>query len=172
MNVRTTIIPYMNKMNKQWKWHMKCFMKMKNIILAPNVTQISEKSVKNFLVAISIWIDTLSMLFSGVCSFKWSWIIHLNPVLFSSFPDSVNWLILWWKDLLNWNWNHVSNIMTSKIEVPANCMVSMAVDITSMVSQSFAELAFCLTYVHKKRALATPNFINDIGWFTIKRRRN
>ena len=100
-------------------------MKMKTITLALNVTKISERSVKKILVAISIWKDTLRMLFSGVCSFKWSWIIHLNPVLFSSFPDSVNWLILWWKDLLNWNWNHVSNIMTSKIEVPANCMVSI-----------------------------------------------
>ena len=38
MNVRTTIIPCMNEMNKQWKSHMKCFMKMKNIALALNVT--------------------------------------------------------------------------------------------------------------------------------------
>ena len=70
INVRTTIIPYMNKMNKQWKLHIKCLMKMKTITLALNVTKISERSVKNFLVAISIWKDTLRMLFSGVCSFK------------------------------------------------------------------------------------------------------
>ena len=47
INVRTTIIPYMNKMNKQWKLHIKGF--MKTITLALNVTKISEKSVeKNF----------------------------------------------------------------------------------------------------------------------------
>ena len=46
INVRTTIIPYMNKMNKQWKLHIKGL--MKTITLALNVTKIWKKVLKNF----------------------------------------------------------------------------------------------------------------------------
>ena len=155
-------------MNKQWKWHMKIFLEsiiVKNITLAICVIKFSLFSL--FLKTIAsckFWMTW--KLFSWVASLKTNCIISLNPQFF---PSPAQQVIIFWINFLNWDGNHIGDVMALLIEMPPNWMIKdLPIDITSMVSESVTKPSLSLTNINKMLALFATNFVNDISWLAIQ----
>ena len=105
-------------------------------------------------------------LFPWIASLKTHCIISLNPQFF---PSSAQQVIIFWINFLDWDGNHVGDVMALLIEMPPNWMIEdLPIDITSMVSESVTKPSLSLTNINKMSAFFATNFVNDISWLAIQ----